>query len=340
MKRFHALLLSVLALVACSAKPQAQDTPGVRLVQTIPLPNVEGRIDHLAVDLARHRLFVAALGNNTLEVLDLSAGSRVASLEGLSEPQGVAYLRDADRVFVAGGGDGTCKAFDGATLELGRSLRLGDDADNVRYDAPAGCLYVGFGEGALGILDAKKGESVGSIELAGHPESFQLERSGSRIFVNVPTAGHIAVVDRQRRAVVATWPLGALRANFPMALDEPHHRLFVGTRQPARLVVLDATSGTTVAVLECAGDADDIFYDAARKRIYVACGEGFLDVFEQVDSDHYRETSKVPTAPGARTALFVPELSRLYVAVPHRASQQAAIWVYELIPRTDGQPKS
>jgi DNA-binding beta-propeller fold protein YncE len=304
----------------------------LRQVQTIPLPNVEGRIDHFGVDVQGQRLFVSALGNNTLEILDLRGGKRITSIAGLKEPQGVYYVPGANRIFVANGDDGTCRIFDGTSYKPLDIEKFASDADNVRYDAAANQIYVGYGEGALGILDASTGRKVAEIPLRGHPESFRLETGGSRIFVNVPDAGNtIAVVDRSKRAVIATWTLGA-RSNFPMILDEPDRRLLVVTRRPALLVVVDTESGKTAASYPTVGDADDAFYDRAHKRVYISGGEGFIDVLDQRDADHYEPAGRIPTAPGARTSLFVPELNRLYLAVPHRGSQKTEIRVYETGP--------
>ena len=303
---------------------------GLRAVGAIELPRVEGRIDHLAADLDGRRLFVAALGNNSLEIVDL-AGMKVAkSVAGLDEPQGIRYLPAVRRVVVANGGDGTTKYFDGGTFAVTNTAKLSGDADNVRFDAKAGRVYVGYGNGALAILDTD-GKVLGDIRLAGHPESFQLESAGPRIFVNVPSAGQVAVVDRDKRAVVTTWPVTAARANYPMALDEPHHRLFIGCRNPARLLVYDTESGKLVSSVEVVGDTDDLFYDPPKRRIYVAGGEGFITVLEQQDADRYRQIQRLATAAGARTALLVAELGQLFLAVPHRGSQRAEIRVYETI---------
>jgi DNA-binding beta-propeller fold protein YncE len=307
-------------------------TPTLKLVRTIALPGVEGRIDHLAVDLAGQRLFVAALGNNTLEVVDLREGRHTVSVPGMREPQGVAFLSDRNRIVVANGGDGQCVVLDGGALQVTQRLPCGDDADNVRYDQVTGLLYVGAGRGQLTVLGGLDGRPVGHIPLAGHPEAFVLEPGGPRIFVNVPTARHIAVVDRGRRTVTATWPLSTARANFPMALDPEGRRLFVGCREPARLVIYDVDASRPVAEVAIAGDVDDLAYDAAHRRIYASGGEGAISVVEQVDADHYRRLDRIPTARGARTALFVPELSRLYVAVPHRGGQAAEIRGYAVTP--------
>jgi DNA-binding beta-propeller fold protein YncE len=330
MKFFLNVLLIALTMIPIHA--QAEESPSLRLVQTIPLPNVEGRIDHLAVDLKGQRLFIAALGNNTVEVVDLRAGKRTQSISGLHEPQGVSFIPEFNKLFVANAKSGACDVFDGSSLKRIKSIKLSDDADNIRYDAANRRVYVGYGSGALAIMDVATGERIGESKLKGHPESFQLEKSGPRIFVNIPTAQQIAVVDREKRAVIAVWPTGDATANYPMALDETHHRLFVGFRKPAKLAVFDTESGKNVADLDSAGDADDIFYDSSRRRVYISGGEGFLSIFQQDDADHYKPMTKIPTAAGARTALFVPELGRFYLAVPHRGTQRAEVRVYEAQP--------
>jgi hypothetical protein len=304
-----------------------EDPAPLRLVQTIDLPGVEGRIDHLAVDVRRQRLYVAALGNNTLEVLDLRAGKHLHRVTGLHEPQGIAVVEDG-RVVVANRKNGHVDIFDGESLRLTRSVALGEDADNVRYDAAARRLYVGYGSGAIASLDLE-GNAVATTKLAGHPESFQIDPRAPRLLINVPSAGHIAVADLRSSAVSSTWPVTSARANYPMALDADHQRAFVGCRRPARLLVYDTSSGKEITGLDIDGDTDDLFYDRERRRLYVACGDGFIDVVEQTDADHYRSRARIETAAGARTALWVVQLSRLYLAVPHRGAQAAEIRVYE-----------
>jgi hypothetical protein len=326
------VFLSLIGLIALAVATEAGESVPLKLVQTIPLPNVEGRIDHMSVDLKGQRLFIAALGNNTVEVLDLSVGKRIRSITGLKEPQGIGFIPEFNKIFVANAKSGVCDIFDGASFKLVKSVKFSDDADNVRYDAAARRVYVGYGNGALGIVDAATGNHLGDIKLDGHPESFQLEKSGRRIFVNIPTSQKVAVMDREKRAVIAAWPVAEAKANFPMALDEEHHRLFVGARQPAKLIVFDTESGRSVGNLDIPGDSDDIFYDAARRQIYISGGEGVIGILRQDDSDHYTMLGKVPTAAGARTSLFVAELNRLYLAVPHRGKQAAEIRIYEPQP--------
>lgn len=327
MKPLWNIFLIGLALLAIEA--QAQDAMPLRMVQTIPLPNVEGRIDHMAVDLKGERLFIAALGNNTVEILDLRAGKRVRTITGLHEPQGIGFVPELDKIFVANAQSGACEVFDGSSFKRIKRIKLSDDADNIRYDAAARRVYVGYGSGGLGIIDAATGDQLGEIKLEGHPESFQLEKSGPRIFVNIPTSQKIIVVDREKRAITTAWPTSGATANFPMAFDETHHRLFVGFRKPAKLTVFDTESGKVVTNLDSPGDADDIFYDGARQRIYISGGDGFISIIQQQDADRYKILTKIPTASGARTSFFVPELGRLYLAVPHRGTQKAEVRVYE-----------
>jgi len=324
------LAMLVVALLLSIATVQAKELLRPALVQTIPLTGVEGRLDHLAIDLQGQRLFIAALVNNTVEVVNLQTGARVRTLTGFHEPQSVLFVPEYNALVVTNGADGTCQILDGSSFVVRQTAKLVEDADNLRYDARRKLLYVGYGDGGLAAIDPKEGKQLGAIKLAAHPEAFVIETAGPRIFINVPGVHQIVVADQNQQTVITTWPLQEAAANFPMALDEVHHRLFVGTRAPARLLVLDTDSGHTVASHESVGDPDEIFYDAKHQRIYVSGGEGFLQVFEQVTPDGYQSLIKLPTAAGARTALFVPELHQLFLAVPHRGHQQAEIRIYDM----------
>ncbi len=300
------------------------------LVGTIDLPGVEGRIDHLAVDAVAQRLFVAALENNTIEVIDLKAGQRAKSLPGFREPQGIAVVGDPTQIAIANGqGDGV-QFIDASDFHTTKTVRLGDDSDNVRYDLVTHRLFVGFGRGALAAVDPASGQVLGEVKLSGHPESFQLERSGSRVFVNVPDADQIAVIDRTTMKMMAIWPVVGARSNFPMALDEGNHRVFVGCRRPAKVLEYDTTTGKASGSFDSVGDTDDLFYDAMRKRLYVSGGEGYLDVLQEQEANRFVRIAHVATAAGARTSLFVPDQARLYLAVPHRGNQKAEIRIYEV----------
>lgn len=323
-------LLAAWALFSIPFRALAE-TP-LRLSQTIPLANVDGRIDHMAVDIVHNRLFVAALGNGSVEVIDLKAGKQIYSINGLREPQGIIYVPEFNRLFVASAGDGTVKIFDRTSFRLIKSIDFSKDADNLRYDATAQRVYVGYGDGALGVIAAENNTKLADIKLAAHPESFQLEQTGRRIFVNVADAHYVAVVDRIKGTVIATWALGNGRENFPMELDEANHRLLVGLRNPAKMLVFDTGSGKLVGNLSIAADTDDIFYDATHQKVYVSCGQGFVDIFKKFGADYYKLIAEVPTAPGARTSLLVPKLNRLYVVVPHRGNQRAKVRVFEVQP--------
>jgi len=318
----------VVGLSLLSVHAGAAQEPLV-LVRTIDLPHVEGRIDHLAFDAATNRLYVAALGNNTVEVLDAAAGLHLKSLPGFREPQGIAVVSDLESIAIANGQGEGLQMISGEGYRSGAMIRLGDDADNVRYDASAKRVYVGFGGGALAAVDPAAAKVVGEAKLLGHPESFQLERGGSRVFVNVPSANQIVVVDRSSMKVAAAWPVTSAAANFPMALDEANHRVFVGCRRPAKALVFDTTSGKQTASFEIVGDTDDLFYDAARKRLYVTGGDGYLDVVQDEGGNTFARLAHMPTAPGARTSLFVADQGRMYLAVPHRGNQKAQIRVFE-----------
>jgi hypothetical protein len=314
------------AAVASAAEPRSG---ALRLIHTLPLPNVAGRFDHFACDVQGKRLFVAALGNNTVEVIDVAKFARLQTIRDQRKPTGVLFLPDAATLYVANGDDGTFRSYDGKTYAARTSLGLVDDADNVRFDAASQRIYFGFGDGALGVTDPLARDLLAHIELKAHPESFQLEGSGPRIFVNLPDAKSIAVVDRDKRAVVAQWPMERFQANFPMALDEAAHRLFVGCRRPARVVVFDSVTGKPVTDFEISGDTDDLFFDAKRQRLYVSCGEGFVDVVQRRESDRYERVERVPTRAGARTSFFSAELDRLFVAVPQRDGKDAELRVYQ-----------
>ena len=319
---------TAILLLLSTTLVRAQTIEPLKLEKNIELPDVQGRIDHMSIDVQRQRLFVSALGNHTLEVIDLKAGKRTNTISGLGEPQGALYVPTNSRLFVASGKDGTVKMFDGTSLQLLKTIEYGDDADNLRYDAARQRIYVGFGGGALGEMDSE-GQKIAETKLDAHPESFQLEKNSSRIYVNLPGSRKIAVVDREGHSVVTSWGMGLTLGNYAMALDEADHRLFAVSRVPARLVVMDTTTGKVVEKLPAVGDCDDIFYDQSRKRIYASGGGGAISVFEQQDPDHYKELARVSTVKGARTSFFSPDLDRLYLGVRRQGSTPAMIQVFE-----------
>ena len=322
--RFIAVGVHVI-LASLTVRAEVPRSPVLRPTQTVALPGVTGRIDHMASDAAGERLFVCALGNNTAEVIDLRKGKRVHSITGLGAPQGIAYVPDSNRLYIANDNGGLCSIYDAKSFALTDTVNFKDDADNIRYDSSAHRLYVGYGNGGIGIIDATTAKSIGSIKLSGHPEAFILEKQGRRIFVNVPTARHVAVIDRDKGEQVPAWKTDGAFANFPMALDETNHRLFIGCRLPAKMVVLNTDTGIVVTSIAISTDIDDIFYDAKRHRLYAICGEGNVEVIEQIDPNKCKVAATIPTAPGARTGFFVSELDSLFVAIPHRGSQVAEV---------------
>ena len=312
------------ALVHAQSPPDAQSP--FRLIATIAMPGVGGRIDHLTLDPGRQRLFVAALGNDSVEVVDTSKNLHLKSLPGFHEPQGIIVVPDLTAVAVANGGSGTLQLLDAASLATRWTINIGGDADNVRYDAAAKQLFVAF-RGGIALVDPTSARVVQRIQVDGHPESFQLETEGGRLVANVPGASVVIVADRKTAAVSARWMTGACQANYPMALDEPSHRLFVGCRRPASLALFDAAAGKLLGAIPAVGDTDDLFYDPMRQRVYVIGGEGFVDVVQR-GGDSLRRIAPVATREGARTATWAADQGRLYVAVPARRGQPAEIRVF------------
>lgn len=318
-------------IAASSSVPTFAQVP-LRLVERIKLPDVQGRIDHMDVDVAGRRLFVAALGNNSVEVVDLNRKTVVHRITGLDEPQGIRYIPKSRRIVIANGGDGSVRVFDGSTFAEVKQISYSGDADNVRYDASMDRIYVGFGDGALGIIDAVTFKEIGTISLPGHPESFQIDQAGPRIFVNVPAARQIVVLDAQKLERISSIPLPDESSNYPMALDPEHHLLFVGTRKPARFLAFDTQSLHLLSKVSIDGDTDDLFCDSRSNSQYVSCGSGYVDVVELQAPARLTVTSRIPTAAGARTSFLAPQLNQFLLAVPHRGAQEAALWVYDTRP--------
>jgi DNA-binding beta-propeller fold protein YncE len=343
-------LLGVSVFGLCSLLRTAAAFPAAKLheVQSIELPAVSGPIDHMAADVAGAKLFVAAAEDHSVEAVDLKAGRVVTRVTGLKQPQRVALIPptaeirrrallsstsgipEGQELIVTNRGDLHADIYDGLTFLPIKQIEVEQNQGDIQFDARVGRAYIGGesgGEPVLAVIDESY-VKVQEILLSGRPASFQLESKGNRIFVNLPTMGTVAVVDRMQGRVVASWRLAA-RGNFAMALDEAHHRLFISARDPAKLLVLDTQTGRTIASLDCVGDAEDIFYAADRGLIYVSGGEGFIDVFHQVSQDNYELVEKVPTAKHARTSLYVPQWHRLFVAIPSREGVQPQIRVYQ-----------
>jgi len=319
-------LAVVLVLAACVAPARGADAP-LTIEATIPLGAVGGRIDHLAIDLVHRRLLVAELGNDSVGIVDLAEQRVIRRIAGLAEPQGVGYVARSDTAYVASARDGALSLFRGPDYTPAGRIALGGDADNIRVDGRAGRLYIGHGNGAIAVIDDSQGSKLADIRFAAHPEGFALEPDGPRIFVNLPAAGRIVVANRRDRTVVASWPTPGLHANFPMAFDARSRRVLVVFRQPPRLIAFDVHRGPMRLSVETCRDADDLFLDPKRNRLYVICGQGMVETF-QADGPTYVSIARTPTRPGARTGLFVPELDRLFVALRARGAAPAAIRVF------------
>jgi hypothetical protein len=329
MHRTLAAFTSIVALLGAETRPVAQ-TPDDGLLQLeakISLGHVSGRIDHLAIDQSRRRVFVAELGNNSVGIVDLDERRLIHTIHGLKEPQGVAFVPSTGMLYVANAGDGSLRLFSTPDYAPAGQLELGDDADNIRWDSATNRLFVGYGSGGLAVIDPSTFKRIADIPLGSHPESFQLDPNSDRIFVNLPKAQAIGVVDRHSVRPSATWSMGNAGGNFPMALDPTTGHVLVAFRAPAKLGVFSAKDGASISHADICGDADDVFVDAKRRRVYISCGEGLLDALD-AQGNAFKRIARIPTVPGARTSVFVPELDRLLLAVPAVSGEPAAIWVF------------
>jgi DNA-binding beta-propeller fold protein YncE len=328
--------------LAVALSIHAQDKPPLKLLQKIPMPNVKGRIDHMDVDVKGKRLFIAGLENGTLEVVDLKSGKWSRSIPGLKAPQGVAYVPSLNKVFVANENDDTLKVFRGDNLDLLNTIRLDLGANRVTYDPHTKKLYVGYGgtsakkdHGELGIIDAENNKHLTDIQVGVRPAEILMDKSGQTLFVFDSVSNKIQVIDARKNQILSEWTVSGQRPGDG-ALDEARHRLMIGIRTPPSLIVMDSTSGKEIAKLPTVDGMDGVYFDASHKRVYVSGGRGFdvgsVFVYQQHDADHYSEIGKVPTAPGAGTSFWSPELNRFYVAAPSNDREPASILVFEPQP--------
>lgn len=322
------LFLLISPSYAESAK-KSNINESLEYITSIPLPKVNGRIDHMDINLKQQIVYIAALGNNTVEVVDLKQKKVIHTIKGLAEPQGVVYIPESNAIFVSNGETGICDVFRADSYAKIKSIRLDGDADNIRYIAAAQKIYVGYGDGGIAIIDARSFNKLADIKLAGHPESFQIDKQN--IYVNVPTAHLIEVIDKNKQKVIAKWKIEIASANFPMALDTTNHILFIGCRHPSKLLVMNAKTGAIITSLDTDGDMDDIFFNPKTKQLYMSFGDGFVEILNQITNNQYQNASRISTAPGARTSLFVPELNLFMVAAPARLNNEARLMIYKII---------
>ena len=320
------IFFSFCSFTAC----KGQATFGEKYLQvykTIPLPGVKGRIDHMDVNLKDQVVYIAALGNNTLEVVSLAEGKVLHSIAGLDEPQGVCYIPQTKEIFVANGGSGDCYFYNAADYKKIATIHLSSDADDVRYDSTSQKIYVAYGSGGIAIIDAGNHHEVGNINLPSHPEGFQVDKRNGLLYINLPNTGVIGVADIGKLKLVSEWNKNYRQGNFPMALDSGGNKLFIGYRHPATLVVMDTKTGKRVAEEKLTNDTDDLFYDAANNRVYASCGGGYLNIFQLQGTGHYQQIANIPTRSGARTSLLIPPL-HLFVVCEPAHSKQAEIVIY------------
>lgn len=324
------LLIAVLSGAFSSCKGQTEfGTNLLHLENTIILPDVNGRIDHFDINLKDHVLYVAALGNNTIEAVDLRTGKTIHSIKGLDEPQGVAYIPNLQEIFIANGGNGDCYFYNALNFEKIASVHLSSDADDVRYDSAEGKVYVGYGSGGIAIIDAITHKQVGDIKLPAHPESFQIDKALNLLFVNMPGVNMVGVIDLKQMKLINRLERNSPTANFPMAVDTIHHQIFIGYRHPSRLIVMDGKTGKDITANSMVGDADDLYYDNSTASVYVSGGEGFISIFQKQNSNGYKQTGNISTSSGARTSLLVPELKLFILAAKASSGKPARIIVYK-----------
>ncbi len=340
MKLLRLPLAVVVCLLACAIPARSQEIgkQPLRLVQTISIPNVKGRLDHMEVDVRGNRLFVAGLENGTFEVVDLLSGKWTRSIPGFKKPQGALYVPEFNKLFLESGDDGMVRVFRGDILQLLDSIQLEPGPNRIVYEPHSQLVYVGYGGkdagkdyGEVGIISAKDDKHVGDIKVSAHPSELLLKRSGTTLFVFISIANQLQVVDPNKRQVLSTWPVSSQRPG-DAAFDEATSRLFIGTRIPPEMIVMDSKSGKEVAHLPTAEGQDGVYFDGLRKRVYVSGGrelpDGFVYVYQQKSADQYETIGKIPTRGGAGTSFWSPKLNRYYVAAPANGKEEAAILVY------------
>jgi DNA-binding beta-propeller fold protein YncE len=326
---------------ALAAGLPAQEKPPLKLVETIPLPGLhDGDFDHFAPDVDGHRLFLTGEENDKVLVLDTTSNTLIHTIEDSKAPHAMLFRKDLKKLFVVEGDASAIRVYDSDSYKMVGEIKLSIDADSIAYDPATNYLYVVNGGreahtpySLISVVDTNTSTKLRDIKInSNHIEAIVLEKSGPRMFLNITGQNAVGVLHRDKNELAATWPLPAGDTqNVAMALDEANHRLFVTTRKPGKLIVLDSESGKVIADLPAVGFVDDMSYDAKLKRVYLA-GDQFLDVFEQKDADHYALLARIPGGFRAKTATLVPELNRYYVAVPHHEKNEAEVRVYDVQP--------
>ena len=294
------------------------------------MPDVKGRIDHMDINLKDQVAYVAALGNNTLEAVDLRNGKIIHSIKGLDEPQGVGYIPQHEEIIVANAGNGDCYFYNAHSFEKVATIHLSSDADDIRYDSIEKKIYVGYGKGGIAIIDADTHKQIGDIKLPAHPESFQIDKTLKLLFVNLPDAHMVGVIALAQFKLINQWVRNTPTANFPMALDAIKHRVFIGYRHPSKLVVLDGRTGKEISINTMAGDADDLYYDDKTAEVFVSGGDGYINIFQEQGTGTYKQIANIPTRSGARTSLLIPELKILVLAARAESGKPASILSYRI----------
>lgn len=276
---YRTIIVFCFCLNGCNSQTTSQDQ-SLKFVASIPLPHIGERIDHLAFNNKQQTIYVAALGNNTIEVVDLRNKKVIHTIKNLNEPQGIVFIPQNNSIFVANGDNGVCDIFNADSFQEISEIKLSSDADNVRYDAAENKIYVGYGNGGIAIIDSNTFKLLSEIKFYGHPESFQIDKTAKKMYVNIPDKQQILVIDLEKKVVTDKWELTQAKSNFPMNLDETNHRLFIGCRHPAKLLVLNTQTGKSISSFDIEGDVDDIFYDDSSRQIYLSCGGGYIDVLK------------------------------------------------------------
>ena len=324
-------ILSVFYFTGCNGqKPFGENY--LQLRKNIQLPNVKGRIDHLDINLKEQIIYVAALGNNSLEVVDLKNGKVVHSISGLDEPQGVCYIPQNHEIFVANGGTGDCYFFNASSFDKTGTIHLSSDADDVRYDSINSKIYVGYGKGGIAVIDANSHKLLGDIKLPAHPEGFQIDNTTNIILVNVPDKNMTGVIDLKLLKLMNRWTFDSPTANFPIIIDPKQQFAFIGHRHPAKLIVLNERTGKEISTNNMVSDVDDLYFDNEKKRIYISGGGGFINIFQQEGIDVFKQIANIPTRKGARTSLYIQQLKIFVLAERAESGNTAQLIIYNTVP--------